>query len=190
MQRDVVERRLDPNGLQFSENSVALRSVFKKDVVHVVGRVTVHWNLCCGKSKLLSLPSKNVIVSLICRSTLLENAIGVLELAYEVGREQVRHSERRADVLPCVLIYPSAKEGPPVGSLVIDRPGPVHIRLVIDGERPTLATGNVLGFVKAHRREAPEAPKWLIAIGPEQPMSVDFNNFDRSPEVGSPDIDV
>ncbi len=81
--------------------------------------------------------------------------------AVQVCRQHVGQAERRADVLPGVLVDLAEEERPAVGALVVEHPGPVDVAASLSSKRPTLAADDVLGVVEALGGEPAEAAQRL-----------------------------
>ena len=111
-------------------------------------------------------------VALERRPPLGEDRVPLLELAVQVGGQHVGQPERRADVLPRVLVDLAEQELAPVGALVVHDVGPVDVGLAVDDQRAALAADEVLGLVEAQRGEAAEAAERAAPVAAEQAVRV------------------
>ena len=112
------------------------------------------------------------------RAPLVEDDVALLELAVEERREHFAQSERRADVVPGVLVDLAEHEGAAVRALVVEHVGARDVGLVVDDERAALAADEVLRLVEAQRAETAEAPERPPLVSAEQPVGVVFDDRD------------
>ena len=108
--------------------------------------------------------------------------VALLELGQQVGREDVGQAERRAGVLPGVLVDLAEHERTAVGALVVEDPRPVDVAGVVEHQRAALAADEVLGLVEAQRATAGRScPAAGPASVPNRPCALSSMRHDVGP---------
>src|SRR5258708_1992391 len=78
------------------------------------------------------------------------------ELRVEKCRQHITHEIARTDIDPGILVHQPAKKSAAVGSLFANDFGAFKEAAIVNQQRATFTTSNVLGFVKALRCQTTE----------------------------------
>src|SRR6266704_2556288 len=91
-----------------------------------------------------------------------------LELGEQRRGQEVRRQVAGAHVRPCVFVHEASEETAAVRALLAKDLGPVHELRIVDEKGSALTAAEVLGLVKALRRQAAERAELLAAIPAEE----------------------
>src|SRR5580704_13606086 len=106
------------------------------------------------------------------------NFLPRLELGKQKSSQKIGWKVARPDIDPAVFIDLAAEELASVGALFSNNQSAFHQLRIVHQQRAALATGHVLGFVKALRGQTSEGAGELSPIAREESVRIVFHDSD------------
>lgn len=164
-----------------TDEACTFLQIWHQHVEHVVGLFAVCLNHRQAYTVILSPGAQLGLITLPDLAAPFLDLVYLLQLGAQHGRQYLGWQVTRTDIHPGVLIHLAPEEAAAVGAFFTDDLGALNVFRIIDQKRPTLSTGNVLGFVKTLGGQAAKTAKLLPLVLPRQPMGIIFHYFQIMP---------